>query len=250
MPTSSSAAPGYDITQNIRTSASASAAPDRRRRADHRCRFRPARRSPYRSASARRSHRSPSTRPPRPTFRSSSSARRPRRPLHAGHRHRPDDSHGQRRRVPQRDHQAGPEHGELYSQRIIPDAIITISPRSALEPGQRQQRSRSPSPGRRSPPRRCPNQTWTGTATVTVTGGPAPAVVLRLAGVPTGPVLEHQLRFALRRQSVHAVAYRAFGLQLPADSVSVALQQFLPSPGLPPADLLASTTLVRRSGPS
>ena len=51
----------------------------------------------------------------------------------------------------------------------IPDAIITISPRALAEPGQRLDDDHDHGPDTGHSP--LPNYTWTGTATVTVTGG-------------------------------------------------------------------------------
>ena len=52
--------------------------------------------------------------------------------LHAGHRHQPRDRHRQRRPLPQRDLAARPANTGHYFNGI-PDAIITINPRSALK---------------------------------------------------------------------------------------------------------------------
>ena len=99
----------------------------------------------------------------------------------------PDDRHGQRRCVPQRDHRARPEHRPTISNGI-PDAIITISPRSALNLATGVDTITITGQTLATSP--LPNYTWTGTATVTVTGGSVTPVIAAAAGVPTGPVLE------------------------------------------------------------
>ena len=135
--------------------------------------------------------------------------------LHARHRHRSHDREGERRRVPQRDDRAGHRQGKLYPDGI-PDAIITISPRSALNLPNGSQKFTITGPDTivSSP---LPNYTWTGTATVTVTGGAVGnhGSGRRRSGDRTGH--RDPVRLAVRSQSIHAVVVRAVGADLSAD---------------------------------
>ena len=112
----------------------------------------------------------------------------------------------------------------------IPDAIITITPRSNLNltPGTVTfvvtGKTLATSP--------LPNETWTGTATVTVTGGSSTGPVTgAVAGVPTGPVLLTEfippsgpISTCRRSRQLSALSYQPIPL-------AVALQQFGPPPG-------------------
>lgn len=112
----------------------------------------------------------------------------------------------------------------------IPDAIITITPRSSLNltPGtvtfvvSGQTLPNLPAPA---------VETWTGTATVTVTGGSSTPPTSAVAGIPTGPVLftayippfgDNQFTPSLSQLS--ALSYQPIPL-------TVALQQFGPAQG-------------------
>lgn len=114
-------------------------------------------------------------------------------------------------------------------QNGIPTAIVTISPRAALNlpngvdtitiTGQMQ--STSPLFG----------QTWTGTASVTVTGGSVTPVISGLAGLPTGPnlLINFLSPYGANQYTPSLSALSAFNYQpIP---VSVALAQFLPPQG-------------------
>ena len=155
--------------------------------------------------------------------------------LHAGDRHQPGDRHCQWRRLPERDAgQQDPNTGN-YNPNGIPDAIITINPRSALNLPNGVDTSRSP--GRRWPRSPLPDMTWTGTATVTVTGGSVTPIISGIAGVPTGPVLETTFvpTFGANQYTPSLTALSA---QLPADPALGRPRAVPAAPGLPPADLL------------
>jgi hypothetical protein len=107
----------------------------------------------------------------------------------------------------------------------IPTAIITINPRAALNlptgvdtitiTG--QMLATSPLFG----------QTWTGTATVTVSGGTVTPIISAVAGVPTGPnqLIDFLSPFGANQYTPSLTALSAFNYQpIPT---SVALQQFL-----------------------
>ncbi len=111
----------------------------------------------------------------------------------------------------------------------IPDAIITISPRSRLNLASGtttitvtgQTLSTSP----------LPNQTWTGSATVTVTGGSSTPIVSVITSGAPGPVTEttYNSPFGANQFTPSLTALSAYNYQpIP---ISVALQQFLPPPG-------------------
>jgi hypothetical protein len=111
----------------------------------------------------------------------------------------------------------------------IQPAIITINPRSALRLPNGvdtititgQTLASSPLAG----------FTWTGTATVTVTGGSVTPVISGLAGVPTGPNLQTAFisTFGANQYSPSLTSLSAFNYQpIP---ISTALQQFLPPQG-------------------
>ena len=113
----------------------------------------------------------------------------------------------------------------------IPDAIITITPRSALNlaTGVRtititgQTLATSP----------LPNETWTGSATVTVTGSSSAAAAPQPARRGRGrPGARDDLQFAVRRQPVHAVDLAALGLQLRPDPADRGLAAVSARPGL------------------
>ncbi len=111
----------------------------------------------------------------------------------------------------------------------IQPAIITINPRSALKLPNGvdtititgQTLASSPLPG----------FTWTGTATVTVTGGSVTPVFSGLAGVATGPNLQTNFisAFGANQYTPSLTDLSAFNYQpIP---ISVALLQFLPPQG-------------------
>jgi len=112
----------------------------------------------------------------------------------------------------------------------IPDAIITITPRSSLNlsPGTAtfvvsgQTLPNLPAPA---------VETWTGTATVTVTGGSSTPPTGAVAGIPTGPVLFTEFippfgsnQFTPSLSQLSALSYQPIPL-------TVALQQFGPPQG-------------------
>ena len=188
-------------------------------------------RSRPRSASARRSLRSRSTRPRRPTCRSMSSARMTTTPNFMPVTDiNPDDRHGQRRRLPRpRPSYRTPTRPTTLNG--IPDAIITISPRSVAQAAQRHCR-RSRSAARRSPTSPLPNFTWTGTATVTVTGGSSTPVVSGSPAPATGP--GHSRPRSSRPSGPISTRRRSPSSRPSITSrsrCSVALQQYLPPPG-------------------
>ena len=112
----------------------------------------------------------------------------------------------------------------------IPDAIITINPRSALKLANGVQVITITGKTLASSP--LPNFTWTGTATVTVTGGSARSGRQRSAAAPaTGPVLETQFvsPFGANQYTPSLTAFSALNYQpIP---LSVALASICPSPG-------------------
>jgi hypothetical protein len=116
-----------------------------------------------------------------------------------------------------------------YNPSGIPDAIITINPRAALNLPNGVDTititgamlSTSPLAG----------FTWTGTATVTVSGGSVTPIVNALAGVPRGPNLLTNFiaPFGANQYTPSLTALSAFSYQpIPT---SVALAQFLPPQG-------------------
>jgi hypothetical protein len=111
----------------------------------------------------------------------------------------------------------------------IPDAIITISPRSAL--GLTSGVHVITVTGTTLPTSTLPNFTWTGTATVTVTGGSVTPVVTPLAAVARGPSILTDFvpvygpnQFTPSLTALSALNYQPI-------PESVALAQFLPPPG-------------------
>ncbi len=111
----------------------------------------------------------------------------------------------------------------------IPDAIITISPRSAL--GLTNGVHVITVTGTTLPTSTLPNFTWTGTATVTVTGGSTTPVVTPLAAVARGPSILTDFvpvygpnQFTPSLTALSALNYQPI-------PESVALAQFLPPPG-------------------
>jgi hypothetical protein len=111
----------------------------------------------------------------------------------------------------------------------IPDAIITINPRAALNLANGvttititgQTLSSSPLAG----------FTWTGTATVTVTGGSVTPVINGLAGTPRGPntITNFIAPFGANQYTPSLTDLSAFNYQpIPT---SVALAQYLPPQG-------------------
>jgi FG-GAP repeat len=111
----------------------------------------------------------------------------------------------------------------------IPDAIITISPRSALNLSNGSQKITISGLTLAGSP--LPNYTWTGTATVSVTGG-SNSVSTSVAAAPaTGPVLFTQYisPFGANQYSPSLTALSALTYQpIP---LSVALAEYLPAPG-------------------
>lgn len=112
----------------------------------------------------------------------------------------------------------------------IPDAIITISPRSALnlKPGT----TSITITGSTLPTSPLPNQNWTGTATpVTITGGTVTPTFAGLAGLAAGPVRSvvynppfGATQFVPTLSSLSLLNYQPI-------PVNVALNQFLAPPG-------------------
>ncbi len=111
----------------------------------------------------------------------------------------------------------------------IPDAIITISPRASLKlPNGVDTITITGQTLATSP---LPNFTWTGTATVTVTGGTVTPIISGIAGVPTGPDLQTEFisPYGSNQYTPSLTDLSAFNYQpIP---VSVALAQFLPPQG-------------------
>jgi FG-GAP repeat len=111
----------------------------------------------------------------------------------------------------------------------IPDAIITISPRSNLNltPGT----ATIVISGKTLATAPAPNETWTGSATVTVTGSSGGGSTSAVVGVPTGPVLFTDFipTFGANQYTPSLAQLSALSYQpLP---LAVALQQFGPAPG-------------------
>jgi hypothetical protein len=111
----------------------------------------------------------------------------------------------------------------------IPDAIITISPRSNLNltPGT----ATILITGKTLASAPSPNETWTGSATVTVTGSSGGGTTAAVVGIPTGPVLFTDFippfganQFTPSLAQLSALTYQPLPL-------TVALQQFGPAPG-------------------
>jgi hypothetical protein len=112
----------------------------------------------------------------------------------------------------------------------IPDAIITINPRSALKlPTGVDTVTITGQTLATSP---LPNFTWTGSASVTVTGGGVPTPVISAVGAPaTGPVLETAFipTFGANQYSPSLSSLSQFNYQpIP---LNVALNEYLPTPG-------------------
>ncbi len=111
----------------------------------------------------------------------------------------------------------------------IPTAIITINPVSALNlPVGLDTITIS---GQMLPSSPLFGQTWTGTAQVTVTGGPTPPPFFGVAGVPSGPNLLTNFvpPFGANQYTPSLTNLSTFNYQpIP---VSVALEQFLPPQG-------------------
>ena len=116
-----------------------------------------------------------------------------------------------------------------YINPNVPTAIITISPVSALNlPVGVDTITIS---GQMLPGSPLFGQTWTGSAQVTVTGGPTPPPFFGVAGVPTGPSLITNFvsAFGANQYTPSLTALSAFNYQpIP---VSLGLQQFLPPQG-------------------
>ena len=111
----------------------------------------------------------------------------------------------------------------------IPDAIITISPRSSLNLSNGSQQFTVTGQTLSSSP--LPNYTWTGTATVTVTGGSSNVTTSVAAAPATGPVLATQYvspfganQYTPSLSALSALTYQPIPL-------SVALAEYLPGPG-------------------
>jgi hypothetical protein len=116
-----------------------------------------------------------------------------------------------------------------YNPAGIPDAIITISPRSllGLSPGV----TTITISGQTLPTSPLPNMTWTGTATVTVTGGSVTPVVAGVAGLAPGPVRQlffngpfGNTQFVPNLSNLSLYNYQPLPIQ-------IALNQFLAAPG-------------------
>ncbi len=111
----------------------------------------------------------------------------------------------------------------------IPDAIITISPRTALNLSNGSQKFTITGLTLSSSP--LPNYTWTGTATVTVTGGSNSVTTAAAAAPATGPVIATQYvsPFGANQYTPSLTALSALTYQpIP---LSVALAEYLPGPG-------------------
>lgn len=111
----------------------------------------------------------------------------------------------------------------------IPDAIITISPRSALNLSNGSQKFTVTGQTLSSSP--LPNYTWTGTATVTVTGGSSSVTTSVAAAPATGPVIATQYvspyganQYTPSLSALSALTYQPIPL-------SVALAEYLPAAG-------------------
>jgi hypothetical protein len=111
----------------------------------------------------------------------------------------------------------------------IPDAIITISPRSALNLANGTAIITINGQTLASSP--LPDYTWTGTATVSVTGGSVTPVVGATGAIATGPVLHttYVSPFGANQYTPSLSALSALNYQpIP---LSVALNEYLPTPG-------------------
>jgi hypothetical protein len=111
----------------------------------------------------------------------------------------------------------------------IPDAIITISPRSSLNLMSGLTTITITGQTLASSP--LPNQTWTGSAAVTVTGGTVSPIIGALAGVAPGPVTEQFLttQFGNNQFTPSVSQFSAYSYQpIP---LPVALEQYLPPEG-------------------
>ena len=97
----------------------------------------------------------------------------------------------------------------------IPDAIITISPRVGTQPGHRH--GHITITGKTLATSPLPNLTWTGTATRDRHRRLGDTGRRRRRRRPDRPGPRDHVRLDLRGQSVHAVAHRTLGPQLPAD---------------------------------
>jgi hypothetical protein len=111
----------------------------------------------------------------------------------------------------------------------IPDAIITISPRSLLNLSNGTQTITIT--GQTLAGSQLAGFTWTGTATVTVTGGSSTPVVTSVGAPATGPVLATTFvstfganQYTPSLSSLSALNYQPIPL-------SVALNEYLPTPG-------------------
>ena len=112
----------------------------------------------------------------------------------------------------------------------IPDAIITISPRSSLNLSNGSQKFTITGLTLASSP--LPNYTWVGTTTITVTGGRNSGPSSSVAATPaTGPVIATQYvspfganQYAPSLSALSALTYQPIPL-------SVALAEYLPGPG-------------------
>ncbi len=126
----------------------------------------------------------------------------------------------------------------------IPDAIVTITPRSALNLVNGSQTFTITGQTLASSP--LPNYTWTGTATVTVTGGtPGPPSVGAAVAPAIGPVTQTQYisPFGANQYSPSITAFSALTYQpIP---LSVALNEYLPPTGFRRGSI-RSTTRARR----
>jgi len=111
----------------------------------------------------------------------------------------------------------------------IPDAIITINPVSAL--GLKNGLNVITITGQTLATSPLPNFTWTGTATVNVTGGTVTPVVSAIGAPATGPVTETTFvsTFGANQYSPSLTALSAYNYQpIP---LSVAMNEYLPTPG-------------------
>jgi hypothetical protein len=111
----------------------------------------------------------------------------------------------------------------------IPDAIITISPRSLLNLSNGSQKFTVTGQTLANSP--LPNYTWTGTATVTVSGGSSSVTTSAGAAPATGPVIATQFvspfganQYTPSLSALSALTYQPIPL-------SVAMAEYLPGPG-------------------
>jgi hypothetical protein len=111
----------------------------------------------------------------------------------------------------------------------IPTAIITISPRSLLNLSNGPQVITITGQTLATSP--LPNYTWTGSATVTVTGGSVSPVVSVVGAAATGPVQEttYVSPFGANQYTPSLSALSA--LNYAPIPLSVALNEYLPTPG-------------------